>query len=108
MTEVDFYSFFNNGIDNFSNLKLLDGDIIHVPIIKNRIQITGQVVRPGYYEVLAGEHLDDIINYAAGLKPKASSIITVDTILPVNDRTSEDNIISSINLNLKNSKISFK
>ena len=104
MTEVDFYSFFNNGIDNFSNLKLLDGDIIHVPIIKNRIQITGQVVRPGYYEVLAGEHLDDIINYAAGLKPKASSIITVDTILPVNDRTSEDNIISSINLNLKNSK----
>ena len=104
MTEVDFYSFFNNGIDNFSNLKLLDGDIIHVPIIKNRIQITGQVVRPGYYEVLAGENLDDIINYAAGLKPKASSIITVDTILPVNDRTSEDNIISSVNLNLKNSK----
>lgn len=104
MTEVDFYSFFNNGIDNFSDLKLLDGDIIHVPIIKNRIQITGQVVRPGYYEVLANENLDDIINYAAGLKPKASSIITIDTILPVNDRTSEDNIISSINFNLKNSK----
>ena len=104
MTEVDFYSFFNNGIDNFSDLKLLDGDIIHVPIIKNRIQITGQVIRAGYYEVLAGENLDDIINYAAGLKPKASSIITIDTILPVNDRTSEDNIISSINLNLKNSK----
>ena len=104
MTEVDFYSFFNNGIDNFSDLKLLDGDIIHVPIIKNRIQITGEVVRPGYYEVLANENLDDIINYAAGLKPKASSIITIDTILPINDRTSEDNIISSINLNLKNSK----
>ncbi len=98
---IDFYSFFIKGSNNFSNLRLVDGDIIHVPAIKDRIEIKGSVLRPGFYELLADDSLSDIIGYAAGLEAKASSIIVIDTITPIEKRTSEDNIISSINIDLK-------
>ena len=100
---IDFYSFFTKGSNNFSNLRLVDGDIIHVPAIKDRVEVKGSVLRPGYYELLANDSLKDIIGYAAGLAARASSIITVDTVLPIDERTSQDNIISSINIDLKNS-----
>ena len=98
---IDFYSFFIKGSNNFSNLRLVDGDIIHVPAIKDRIEIKGSVLRPGFYELLADDSLSDIIGYAAGLEARASSIIVIDTITPIEKRTSEDNIISSINIDLK-------
>ena len=28
---VDFYNFFSNGVNDFLNLRLIDGDIIHIP-----------------------------------------------------------------------------
>ena len=39
ITTVDFYSFFMNGTNTFSNIKLIDGDTIHIPSFKNRISI---------------------------------------------------------------------
>ena len=30
---IDFYNFFNEGSNDFSNLRLIDGDVIHVPLI---------------------------------------------------------------------------
>ena len=80
---------------------MLDGDIIHIPNVKRRIEVSGEVVRPGFYELLADDSLSDIIGYAAGLEARASSIIVIDTITPIEKRTSEDNIISSINIDLK-------
>ena len=38
----------------------MDGDIIHVPAIKDRIEIKGSVLRPGFYELLADDGNDDI------------------------------------------------
>lgn len=98
---IDFYSFFTKGSNNFANLRLVDGDIIHVPAIKERIEIKGSVLRPGFYELLADDKLSDIIGYAAGLEARASSIIVIDTITPIDKRTSQDNIISSMNIDLK-------
>tara|TARA_B100000886_G_scaffold71583_1_gene45715 strand:+ start:2412 stop:4328 length:1917 start_codon:yes stop_codon:yes gene_type:complete len=98
---IDFYSFFTKGSNNFSNLRLVDGDIIHVPAIKERIEIKGSVLRPGFYELLADDKLSNIIGYAAGLEARASSIIVIDTITPIDKRTSQDNIISSMNIDLK-------
>ena len=43
---IDFYDFFLYGNDNFKNLKLIDGDTIHVPIIKKRVSISGEVLNP--------------------------------------------------------------
>lgn len=97
---VDFYSFFSNGLNNFYDLRLIDGDTIHVPAIENRVEIRGSVLRPGFYEVIASDKLNDLISYAAGLKAKASSVVTVDTVIPIAQRISQDNIISSINIDL--------
>lgn len=100
---VDFYSFFSDGLNNFYDLRLIDGDTIHVPAIKNRVEIKGSVLRPGFFEVITSDKLNDLITYAAGLKAKASSVVTVDTVIPISQRTSQDNIISSINIDLNSS-----
>lgn len=97
---IDFYSFFIKGSNDFSDFRLIDGDTIHIPPIKNRVEIEGSVLRPGYYELLQSDSVNDLINYAAGLKPKASSIISLDTVIPFENRTSQDNIISSLNIDL--------
>lgn len=101
---VDFYSFFSNGLNNFYDLRLIDGDTIHVPAIENRVEIQGSVLRPGFYEVIASDKLNDLISYAAGLKAKASSVVTIDTVIPIAQRVSQDNIISSINIDLNSSQ----
>ena len=97
---IDFYSFFIEGSNDFSNFRLIDGDTIHIPAINNRVKIEGSVLRPGYYELLSNENVNDLINYAAGLKPNASSVITIDTIIPFSNRKSQNNIVSSINIDL--------
>ena len=97
---IDFYSFFIEGSNDFSNFRIIDGDTIHIPAINNRVKIEGSVLRPGFYELLPNENVNDLINYAAGLKPNASSIITIDTIIPFSNRKSQNNIVSSINIDL--------
>lgn len=98
---VDFYAFFSEGSNNFSSMRLIDGDIIHVPAVKDRIKIEGSVVRPGYYEVLDNDTLDNIISYAAGLEAQASSNVIIDQVIPMERRSSSDNGLSSISVNLK-------
>ena len=72
---VDFYSFFINGKSTFSNIKLIDGDTIHIPSFKNRITVSGEVNRPKTYELLDSETVSSIITYASGFTSNASSII---------------------------------
>ena len=103
---VDFYNFFSNGVNDFSDLRLIDGDIIYVPAIENRVEIQGAVLRPGFFEILKSEGLNDLIKYAAGLTPKASSNVTIDTVKPITDRKSQDDIISSMNIDIINEKVS--
>ena len=100
---VDFYSFFQDGLNSFSKIKLVDGDIIHIPNAINRVKIQGSVVRPSYYELLADEKLDSVIEYALDLNAKASSTAIIDRVIPSSERSSDDNAITSININLKES-----
>ena len=99
---VDFYSFFMYGKSTFSNIKLIDGDTIHIPSFKNRIAISGEVNRPKIYELLDGETVSSIITYASGFTSNASSTIIVDQIIPVEERLSDDNARTKIALNFKN------
>ena len=52
---VDFYSFFGSGIAEFQKIKLIDGDIINVPIYQNRVEISGSVNGSMTYELLDSE-----------------------------------------------------
>lgn len=99
---VDFYSFFMNGKNTFSNIKLIDGDVIHIPSVQKRISISGEVHRPSTYELLPGESLSDIITYSSGFTSYASSTIIIDQIIPVSERSSDDNAKTSITINFKN------
>ena len=104
ITTVDFYSFFMNGTNTFSNIKLIDGDTIHIPSFKNRISISGEVNRPSSYELLSNESIVDLIGYASGFSSDASSTLILNQIIPVEKRFSDDNARTSIALDFKNSK----
>ena len=60
----DFYSFFLDGKDIFSSTRILDGDVIHIPIVSKRVEITGEVIRPAYFEILDNESVLDLIKYS--------------------------------------------
>ncbi len=101
IVSLDFYSFFMNGKNNFSNFKLIDGDVIHISSVKNRISISGEVNRPSTYELLSSETVSDIITYASGFTSEASSTLILKKIIPAQERNSDDNARTSISINFK-------
>jgi protein involved in polysaccharide export with SLBB domain len=102
---VDLYSFFTEGKSNFSKLKLVDGDVIHVPVVKKRVEIQGSILKPSKYELLPNEFLEDLINFSGGLSSNASSLIVIDRTIPFKQRSSDDNATTSMNVDYKNSSL---
>jgi protein involved in polysaccharide export with SLBB domain len=96
---VDFYSFFLQGANNFNNLKLIDGDIIHVPTVSQRVEIKGEVLNTGFFELLENDTVFDLIKYAGGYTKNASQSAILNLIIPASKRLSDDNAMSSLNLN---------
>jgi len=96
----DFYSFFMDGKNTFSNTKLIDGDIIHIPLVKKRVGISGAVVRPGTYELLPNEDVSDLLNFASNLKSTASTTLFFNRNIPTDLRTSDDNAQTSFSVNI--------
>tara|TARA_Y100000590_G_scaffold371960_1_gene434692 strand:- start:4752 stop:6650 length:1899 start_codon:yes stop_codon:yes gene_type:complete len=101
---IDFYSFFTNGTDFFSNIRILDGDIIHIPPVTIRSEVRGEIITEGFFELIENESVSDLISYAAGLSEVASSNAILDIIVPYLERSSNDNARISMNINLKDSK----
>jgi len=99
---IDFYTFFMEGKNNFSNTKIIDGDVIHIPDVARRVFISGEINRPGFYESVEGESVKNLIAYASSFTSAASSNITIKTIIPLKNRISDDNARSSQNINVKN------
>ncbi|MGN6397100.1 MAG: SLBB domain-containing protein [Mucilaginibacter sp.] len=62
---VDFYHFLQNGVLS-GNIRLEDQDVIHIPVYKKHVGISGQVKRPAIYELKDNEQLEDLIKYAGG------------------------------------------
>ncbi|WP_439695047.1 SLBB domain-containing protein [Mucilaginibacter sp. AW1-7] len=67
---LDVYDFLVKG-DQKNNIGLQDQDIVRVPTYRTRVELAGQVKIPALFEVLPGESLDDIINYAGGFTDSA-------------------------------------
>lgn len=71
VAKYDFYEFLLQGsLEN--DIKLLDGDVIFVPFIEDRVRTGGAFKRPGIYEILKGETVKDVINLAGGFEPDVS------------------------------------
>ncbi len=62
---VDFYSFLQHGLLD-GNIRLEDQDVIHIPVYRKRVSISGEIKDPAIYELKENETLDDLINYAGG------------------------------------------
>ncbi len=62
---LDIYEFLMKG-EIATNLKLQDQDIIRIPVYQSRIEMVGEVKRPGIYELKTGESYANLLNYAGG------------------------------------------
>ena len=81
---VDLYDYFING--ESIDIQLLDQDIIVVPTRFSTVWVDSAVKKPAIYEFKYGESLADIIKYAGGYKYNASSIISLERIIPFSER----------------------
>jgi len=68
--KIDLYHFMQSG-DQSQNLGLKDHDVIRIPPYKNRIEIKGQVKRPGIFELVGGETFDQFLKYAGNFNDTA-------------------------------------
>jgi protein involved in polysaccharide export with SLBB domain len=67
---LDVYDFLVKG-DQKDNISLQDQDIVRVPTYRTRVQLVGEVKIPALFEVVPGESLDNILNYAGGFTDSA-------------------------------------
>lgn len=65
IANVDIYPFLVEGKMD-ANIRLQDGDVITVPVYENLVNIDGLVKRPMDYEMLPGETVQGIIDFAGG------------------------------------------
>jgi protein involved in polysaccharide export with SLBB domain len=68
--KIDLYQFMQNG-DQSQNIGLKDNDVVRVPPYKNRIEIKGQVKRPGIFELIGNENFNQFLQYASGFDDTA-------------------------------------
>ena len=67
---IDLYRFLTKG-DQSDNVSLTDNDVIRIPSYDGRITLEGEIKRPGIFEVITGENLQNVINYASGFTENA-------------------------------------
>lgn len=67
---LDVYDFLVKG-NQKDNIALQDQDIVRVPTYRTRVEMAGQIKIPALFEVLPGESLQTILNYAGGFTDSA-------------------------------------
>lgn len=70
LVEIDVYDFLIKG-ENSSSITLRDNDLIIVPPVRSRVEISGPVRREGFFEMKQGESINDLIAFTGGFKSDA-------------------------------------
>ncbi|WP_373493788.1 SLBB domain-containing protein [Aquiflexum sp.] len=70
VAEMDIYDFLVNG-NQSANIRLEDNDVVLIPPIEKRVEISGPVRRPGLFEMKSDENLDNLITFAGGFESSA-------------------------------------
>jgi polysaccharide biosynthesis/export protein len=87
VSTIDLYDYLLKG-DASRDARLLNGDIVFVPIHTGRVRVVGEVNRPGTYEIGVNGSLAEIVRAAGGLLPTAArSRIQIERLTPMRDRT---------------------
>ena len=87
---VDFYDLIINGMQK-GNIRLQDQDVINVPVYENRVEVVGEVKNPAIFETIAGEHFQNVLNFAGGF-----SNIAYQSAIKVFQNTARERKISDI------------
>ncbi len=67
---IDIYNFLVDANPS-ENVTLKDGDILFIPPVEKRVEITGEFKREGLFEMKEGEMLNDLIRFAGGFTENA-------------------------------------
>lgn len=87
VSTIDLYDYLLQG-DASRDARLLNGDIVFVPVHTGRVRVIGEVNRPGTYEVGGNSSLAEIIRAAGGMRPTAArSRVQIERLTPMRDRT---------------------
>lgn len=62
---ADLYAFLTQG-NQKDNILLKEGDIVRIPYYENRVKLSGDVKRPGIYELLESETFANLLQYSGG------------------------------------------
>ncbi len=81
--KIDLYAFMLNG-DQSQNMGLKDRDIIRIPSYLGRVEIKGQVKRPGIFEINGAENFKQFLQYAGGFDDTAYTAMV--KIIQKNDK----------------------
>ena len=71
---IDIYNYLYKG-KAINNFRLMDQDIIYVPPRLSTIALSGQVKKPGYYEIIDKETISTLIDLAGGKSIRAGQTI---------------------------------
>jgi protein involved in polysaccharide export with SLBB domain len=63
--KIDIYRFLVKG-DQSDNIGLKDNDVIRIPAYSQRVTLSGEVKRPGIFEMKTGETFSDLLLFASG------------------------------------------
>jgi polysaccharide export outer membrane protein len=84
---LDLYDYLLRG-DASRDVRLETGDIVFVAARGLRVRVIGEVIRPGTYELKAGETLADLLRAAGGFQADASRRrVQIERILPPGQRS---------------------
>lgn len=70
IAQLDLYDLLLHG-DTKDDIRLQSGDVIHIPSVKNTVSVKGEVRRPAIYELKGQTRLQDLLELAGGLAPRA-------------------------------------
>jgi len=87
ISTVDLYDYLMKGYSP-SSVQLQSNDYVFVPPRGKTVAIRGAVKRPAYYEMKEGETVQDLLEYAGGLKAEAyAKRFQIERIVPFDERT---------------------
>ncbi|HEY3296731.1 MAG TPA: SLBB domain-containing protein [bacterium] len=83
---IDLYDYLVKGLST-DDRHLLHNDIVFVPPRGKTVGISGEVNRPGVYELKEGETIQDLVSFAGKLKPTAYTFrAQIQRIVPMSQR----------------------